>query len=159
MIVEEIVKAIKADISSGKIGSHEKLPSERQLQELFGVGRGTIREAIKILEGMGLLVIKKGRAGGAFLTPNSNRIASETLANLFKVEESNVLAFVEFRKTMEPKIVFNAALNRTDGNLSKLKEAITYQLQETSIPYRDHFEVEKDDIRPKNTYFWNDNIA
>lgn len=132
MIIEEIVKAIKTDIASGKIGSHEKLPSERKLQELFGVGRGTIREAIKILEGMGLLVIKKGRAGGAFLTPNSNQIASESLANLFKVEESNVLAFIEFRKTMEPKIVFNAALNKTDANLLKLKEAINLLGRETT---------------------------
>jgi len=131
LIVEEIVKTIKADIASGKIGSHEKLLSERKLQELFGVGRGTVREAIKILEGMGLLVIKKGRTGGAFLTPNSSQIASESLANLFKVEESNVLAFIEFRKTMEPKIVFNAALNRTDANLLKLKEAINFLGRET----------------------------
>ena len=34
-----------------------------------------------------------------------------------------------------------------------------YQLREPSIPYGDHFEVEKDDIGPKSTYFWNDNIA
>ncbi len=34
-----------------------------------------------------------------------------------------------------------------------------YQLREPSVPYGDHFGVEKDDIGPKNTYFWNDNIA
>ena len=34
-----------------------------------------------------------------------------------------------------------------------------YQLREPSVPYDDHFGVEKDDIGPKNTYFWNDNIA
>jgi len=34
-----------------------------------------------------------------------------------------------------------------------------YQLREPSVAYGDHFGVEKDDIGPKNTYFWNDNIA
>jgi len=34
-----------------------------------------------------------------------------------------------------------------------------YQLREPSVPYGDHFGAEKDDIGPKNTYFWNDNIA
>ena len=34
-----------------------------------------------------------------------------------------------------------------------------YQLREPSVPYGDHFVVEKGEIEPKNTYFWNDNIA
>ena len=123
MATEEIVKAVKKDIAEGRIAPGDKLPSERSLRERFGVGRSTIREALKILEGMGLVMIKKGRGGGAFITGESNRITSESLSDLFKLEESNILAFTEFRRTVEPKMAFLAALNRTEADLDKIKAA------------------------------------
>ncbi len=124
MITEEIVKAVKKDIAEGRVSPNGKLPSERAFRERFGVGRSTVREALKVLEGMGLVVIKKGRGGGAFVTGESGRIASESLAGLFQLEESNVLAFTEFRKTVEPRMVFLAALHRTEPDLTKLEAAV-----------------------------------
>lgn len=131
MITEEIVKAVKKDIAEGRVAPNGKLPSERDFRERFGVGRSTIREALKVLEGMGLVVIKKGRGGGAFVTGESGRIASESLAGLFKLEESNVLAFTEFRKTIEPRMLFLAALHRTEYDLEKLEAAVGLFAQET----------------------------
>jgi len=133
MIIQKIVKTLKEDIQKGKLQAMEKLPSERGLQKLFGVGRGTIREALKILEGMGLVVIKKGRSGGASVTLDAQQILSQSLTNLFKIEESNVLAFIEFRRTIEPKIAFNAALHRTDINLIKLRDAIDLLGKEAGV--------------------------
>jgi branched-chain amino acid transport system substrate-binding protein len=124
MIIEDIVKAIKSDIAAEKLRPNEKLPTERKLQELFDVGRGTIREALKILVGMGLVTIKKGRGGGAFLTKDASLIVSKNIVDLFKLTESNVLSFLEFRRIIEPRVVTNAALHRVDHNLGKLKEAI-----------------------------------
>ncbi len=137
MIIEEIVKAIKTDIAKGKYKPKERLPSEGTLQELFGAGRGTIREAIRILEGMGLVKVKKGRGGGVLIAENSGQIAFESLANLFKLEESNVLAFTELRKMVEPRMIFLAALHRTDDNVIKLKGAI--DLFEREIRTRELF--------------------
>ena len=135
MIIEEIVKSIKNDIAQGKIRPKQRLPSEKQLQDLFGVGRGTIREAIKILEGMGLVWVKKGRNGGVFLTDNSGQLAWGSLSSIFQLEESKVLAFIEFRRTVEPKMVFLAAQKRTDNNIAELKEAL--DLFETEIRTRE----------------------
>jgi branched-chain amino acid transport system substrate-binding protein len=118
---EDVVKIIKADIAANKVQSGDKLPSERDLQEVFQTSRGTVREALKILEGMGLLTIKKGRGGGAIVAPNASRIATENLASLFQVEESNILAFTEFRLVIEPKMAFQAALYRTQVELAKLR--------------------------------------
>ncbi len=73
---------------------------------------------------MGLLVIRKGRGGGAFLSPNAAEIASETMAGFFKVEEFDIRAFTEFRKMIEPKMVFFAASHRRDDDIRKIKEAI-----------------------------------
>lgn len=124
MAIEAIVNTLKADIIAGKIPAEGKLLPERELQDKFGFGRGTIREALKVLEGMGLLVIRKGRGGGAFLAPNAAEIASESMAGLFKVEEFNIRAFNEFRKMIEPKMVFFAASNRTEDDIRKIRQAL-----------------------------------
>ncbi len=134
MAIEEIVKSLKADIIARKISPEEKLPPERALQNIFGVGRGTIREALKVMEGMGLLEIRKGRGGGAFLASNAAEIASESMAGLFKVEEFNIRAFTEFRKMIEPKMVFFAASNRTDDDLKRMKAALEAFDNDASSP-------------------------
>jgi branched-chain amino acid transport system substrate-binding protein len=124
MVIEEIVKSIKKDIAEGKFRPDRRLPGAKELQEQFGVGRGTIREAIKILEGMGLVWIKKGRNGGVFLTDNSGQLALGSIASTFQLEESKILPFIEFRKMIEPKMTFFAASNRTDVDIKKLKAAL-----------------------------------
>ncbi len=132
MAIEEIVQSLKADIIAGKIHPEGKLPPERELQTRYGVGRGTIREALKVLKGMGLIEIRKGRGGGAFLSPNAAETASESMAGFFKVEEFDIRGFTEFRKMIEPKIIFFAASNRTDGDIGKIKAAIDLLNTETA---------------------------
>lgn len=134
MITEEIVRALKKEIAEGRIPPNGKLPSEKALRERFGAGRSSIREAFKIMEGMGLIVIKKGRGGGAFVSGESCRIAMESLSGLFKLEESNLLAFTEFRKTIEPKICFLAALNRMDSDLKQIGAAVELFSRATRSP-------------------------
>ena len=124
MVIEEIVKSIKKDIAEGNFRPDQRLPVEKVLQEQFRVGRGTIREAIKILEGMGLVWIKKGRNGGIFLTDDSVQLAWGSLSSKFQLEESKILSFIEFRKMIEPRMTFFAASNRTDDDLKKIKASI-----------------------------------
>ncbi|RME42422.1 MAG: GntR family transcriptional regulator, partial [Deltaproteobacteria bacterium] len=50
---DQILEKIRQTILSGKFGVEERLPSERELAEQFGVNRGTVREALKILEESG----------------------------------------------------------------------------------------------------------
>lgn len=132
MVIEEIVKSIKKDIAEGKFRPDQRLPVEKVLQEQFGVGRGTIREAIKILEGMGLVWIKKGRNGGVFLTDDSEQLAWASLSSKFQLEESKILAYIEFRKMIEPKMIFFAASNRTGDDMKKLN-AVLKQLDSEAL--------------------------
>ena len=124
MAIESIVRALKTDIVAGKFAPGGKLPSLQEMQKIFGVGRGTIREALKVLEGMGLLEMKKGRTGGAFLTSRSNQIVAKSLADMFKVEEFNILSFIAFRKTIEPRIVRQAVLERKAHDQEDMKAAL-----------------------------------
>ena len=64
---EDIAGQIKTAILSGKLCSGDKLPSERDLAKEFQVGRVSIREALRMLETMGFVKIRKGSAGGAFV--------------------------------------------------------------------------------------------
>jgi branched-chain amino acid transport system substrate-binding protein len=134
LITEEIVRALKRDITEGRISTNGKLPPEKTLRERFGAGRSSIREAFKIMEGMGLIVIKKGRGGGAFVSGESCHIAMESLSGLFKLEESNILSFTEFRKTIEPKMCFLAALNRMEPDLRRIGAAVELFSQATRSP-------------------------
>ena len=124
LMVGEIVRSVRADLAAGRIKPTEKLASERSLQESYRASRGTIREAMRILEGMGLVEMRKGRGGGAFITRNARQVLPEDLSKLAGSEESNLMAFLEFRRIIEPKLVYSAAIHRTDENVSNLKEAI-----------------------------------
>ncbi len=67
-VTESIVEAFKQKILNGEISSGDKLPSERDLAESFGVSRASVREAMRALRYMGVLEVHSGE--GTFLTEN-----------------------------------------------------------------------------------------
>ena len=79
---EEIALQIEAAIMDGRLSPGERLPSEREMQSQFGTGRGVIREAIKILKQKGLLEVKKGAKGGAYIRHLDVDNVSESLAQI-----------------------------------------------------------------------------
>lgn len=70
-LFEEICDQIKTQLSLGKIKPGDKLPPERDLADQFGVSRAAVREALRALEVSGLVELRKGSKGGAFLLKES----------------------------------------------------------------------------------------
>ncbi len=66
-LFEEICDQIRGKLSLGKIGPGDKLPPERDLAEQFGVSRAAVREALRTLEVSGLIELRMGPKGGAFI--------------------------------------------------------------------------------------------
>jgi GntR family transcriptional repressor for pyruvate dehydrogenase complex len=123
-VFEDIVQVIKTDIASNKLKPNHKLGSERSLSQKFKVGRGSIREAIKTLEALGLVNLKNGRGGGIFVSEAANQQTTSALSSLLRLEKSNLLESLEFRKMIEPKMTFYAAIRRIKDDLKPLLKSI-----------------------------------
>lgn len=102
---EEIALQIEAAIMDGRLSPGERLPSEREMQSQFGTGRGVIREAIKILKQKGLLEVKKGAKGGAYIRKLNVDNISESLALFLKQHPVKPEKLIEFRETLDRTIV------------------------------------------------------
>lgn len=83
---DDIVDQVRTAIVDGSILAGERLPSERELAEQFGVSRATLREALRALEAVGLIEIRLGAHGGAFATEGALERCVDSLRHLVDVE-------------------------------------------------------------------------
>lgn len=109
-----IVKQIRLLIRDGRLNPGDRLPSERQLSEQFGVSRLTVREALRGLEANGLVTIKLGARGGAFVTAPTTQQVGEGLADLLTSSVIRSEEVAEARRLFELSIV-PLVCERADG--------------------------------------------
>jgi len=82
-IYQEVANQLRRNISEGKLKPGDKLPPERDLARMFGVSRNTMREALRALELSGLIELKLGSAGGAFVLPGSSNAVVNGMRDLY----------------------------------------------------------------------------
>ena len=85
--VHSVTEQIESVILEGKFKPGDRLPSLVQLQEMFGTGRSTIREALKVLTQKGLVEIRQGAGGGTFVKTVNSRNVIESLGLLIKTRK------------------------------------------------------------------------
>lgn len=96
------------------------LPSEAQLVSDTGLGRATIREALRLLEAEGLIAIKRGPHGGVTVRrPDVSRL-SRSLAPILTLSEAPLRDLFVFRKAVEPQAASLAASHATDEQRNRL---------------------------------------
>lgn len=83
---EDVVDQVRAAIIEGSVLAGERLPSERELAEQFGVSRATLREALRALEAVGLIEIRVGAHGGAFATEGDMERSVDALRHVIDIE-------------------------------------------------------------------------
>jgi DNA-binding GntR family transcriptional regulator len=83
---DDVVEQVRGAIIDGSILAGERLPSERELAEQFGVSRATLREALRALEAVGLIEIRVGAHGGAFATEAAVERSVDFLRQMVDVE-------------------------------------------------------------------------
>lgn len=120
-VAQQIIKLI----NQGEFRHGDRLPSERELAEMMGVSRGSIREALSTLQAAGIVVTKTG--AGTFVNEDmlSQKNEMRALANVFQSE--NPIDILEVREAIESKGAFLAAENRTNEDIENIKNALLKQ--------------------------------
>src|SRR2546428_13929642 len=77
-----IADQIRTAIVTGQLKEGSRLPPERELAEQFGVSRVTVRDALRALEAMGLIQVRVGARGGAFVTAPTGSKAAQTMSDI-----------------------------------------------------------------------------
>ncbi len=129
-VFQDVVDQIQDAILSGKLKPGSKLPAERELKDMFNTSRGTLREALRVLEQKGLIEIKLGVAGGAIIKQMDAEPIMESLALLIRSGDISLDHLAEFRIKIEGSIMELASQRATPEDIQKMeqlyKEAETY---------------------------------
>jgi DNA-binding FadR family transcriptional regulator len=123
-IFQDVVDQIQETILSGQLRPGDTLPAERELKEMLQVSRGTLREALRVLEQKGLISIKLGVGGGAVVKGPSFDQVGESLAMLIRLQKISLNHLAEFRKGVEGDIAALAAQRATPEDLGGLSELL-----------------------------------
>lgn len=119
LLTERIEERLFQYILENNLSIGAKLPNEYELADQFGVGRSTIREAVKLLVSKGILQVKRG--SGTYVI--STTPADTDPLGLQAIEDKMALALdlVDVRMMLEPNIAQMAAIRRTDEELPRLR--------------------------------------
>ncbi len=132
-VFQDVVNQIQAAILDGKIEVGAKLPPERELCESFQVSRGSLREALRILEQKSLIEMRLGVNGGAYVKDANAELMAENLAMLIRSHSISLEHLAEFREGVESTVAGLAAQMTTALDNEKLhalmKEAETCRNQ------------------------------
>ena len=98
---DDVLDQLREAILSGRIRPGERLPGERQLCEEFGVGRPTLREALRSLEAVGMIEVRPGKGGGSYAVTPSESTLGDALASLVSLRGASLEDLAEFRVDFE----------------------------------------------------------
>jgi len=115
-LADEVAHRLQEQISLGTYKPGEKLPTEPALMEQYGVGRSSIREAVRILANSGVLRVQQGL--GTFVEESAG--ISEPLSQRLKRADADDLD--EVRLLLEIKVAQKAAQNRTAQDIEKMED-------------------------------------
>lgn len=123
-VSQAIVEQVKMLLRQGRLKPGDRLPSERELCERFGVSRVTVREALRVLEAGGLIEIRVGARGGAFITSPTSEQIGAGLADLLSLSPLTSANVTEARQVFELGIVPLVVERATDEDIAALRQLV-----------------------------------
>ncbi len=117
-----IAEQIRNAILTGRVKAGERLAPERELAEQFGVSRVTVRDALRSIEAMGLIEVKVGARGGAFVTAPTGSKVAQSMSDMMVMSATSPEDIVEARLIVELGTVTLACARATDKELAHLRE-------------------------------------
>lgn len=121
---DQIVDQVKSWLMAKSMRPGDRLPQEKELLDLFGVSRGTIREALKALEVQGIVRVSAGRTGGAVVTEVSYESAASLLTNYFYFKNLQAEEIYAMRQLLEPEMAVTAVAHLREEDFARLESLI-----------------------------------
>lgn len=138
---EYVIENIKGMITRGELKCGERIPSERELAARFNVSRVPIREALKILEYMG--VLDSSRGDGTYV---KNIVVEDLIGKLdfpMTATADTLMDLLELRISLETFAAFYAAQRRTKEDIEALRQTIGDMREAKKLPNMDAGSVQK----------------
>lgn len=120
-----VADTIKDWIQDRGLSPGDRLPQEAQLIAELGVSKGTVREALKVLETQGLVRTRTGPGGGAFITAVGEELAGALLGNHFFFDEVGIADVYALRIALEPRLARALAPHVTDAQIEHLRASMS----------------------------------
>ena len=138
-IFQDVVNQIQDAVLDGRLKAGDVLPAERELKQMFNTSRGTLREALRVLEERGLIEIRLGVRGGAVVRGIGSDQTSETLALLVRSRKVSLKHLAEFREGMEGTVASLATQRAEAADLERLQAILAEAGQFVTAADRDAF--------------------
>lgn len=122
-VSSQIADQIRDSILAGDFAPGDKLPPERELAEMFGVSRPSVREALNILSSAGLVMSYQG--GGTVVQSLVDPNQGNALSELIRTQQERALEVIEVRKCMESWTAYYAAQRALPEDLRRMDEILT----------------------------------
>lgn len=126
-----LAERLRQQILGGIYLAGAALPTERELVAETGLGRGSVREALRILEAQGLVQTRAGRYGGSVVSRPTDALLASHINLFAKGRSVSLRALVEARQALEPMVAYLAARHRTVEDTAELM-LISTRLHEAS---------------------------
>lgn len=121
-VTRQIISTFKQLMSQGSLSPGSRLPAERDLARALGVGRSSLRQALKVLEIMGVITQHVGN--GTYLKTGASSILAEPMEFLILMDGISFHEVMEARLIVEPELAARAASRTTAEDLTKLQRAL-----------------------------------
>jgi GntR family transcriptional repressor for pyruvate dehydrogenase complex len=118
---DDVVEQLREAIYSGRIRPGQRLPGERRLCAELGVGRPTLREALRSLEAVGIIEVRPGKSGGSYAATPSESTVGDALAALVQLRGASLEDLAEFRVDFESENAAWAARRADAGDIAALR--------------------------------------
>lgn len=121
---ERISDQIREMVLGGTLKPGDRLPSERELSAQLGVGRPVLREALRKIEYAGLIELRKGRSGGAFVSTGNSSVMADNMSDLIQLRNISIEELYEARTWIQTALVRVACQRSTAEDLQALEENV-----------------------------------
>lgn len=121
-VTVKLISVFKQLISEGTLSPGDRLPAERELATSFGVSRNSLRQALKVLEIMGVISQRVG--DGTYLNSSAEAILGEPMEFLILLDGISFHELMEARLVVEPELAAQAARRASDQDIAEIRATI-----------------------------------